>query len=81
MLPCAQRRSRAATSSSDGGLSSQLPPSVGSMRTDHPARRSSAASTKSCDRIAPPNGFLPGSTGKPAAAANARTRMIALWPQ
>ena len=30
------------------------------MRTDQPARRSSAASTKSCDMIAPPNGFLPG---------------------
>ena len=51
------------------------------MRTDHPPRRSSAASTESCDWIKPPNGLLPGSTGKPAAPANARTRTIALCPQ
>ena len=31
--------------------------------TPQPALRISAASTKSCDRILPPNGSLPGSSG------------------
>ena len=48
-LPCAQRRSRIAMSTSEGGLSSHEPPRSGAMRTFQPARRMSAASTKSCD--------------------------------
>ena len=51
------------------------------MWTAQPARRISAASTKSWLRMCPPNGARPGSAGNPAAAANAAVRMAALWPQ
>src|SRR6202023_3012094 len=49
--------------------------------TVQPARRMSAASTKSWLRMCPPNGGLPGRSGRPAAPVKASRRMIALWPQ
>ena len=51
------------------------------MRTAQPPRRMKAASTKSWLRISPPNGGLPGSSGRPAKPAKASVRMMALWPQ
>ena len=80
-LPWAQRRSRMAMSISEGGDSSQEPPQSVAMRTFQPARRISAASTKSCDRTKPPKGLRPLSLGRPHCSANARMRMMALCPQ
>ena len=80
-LPCAQRRSRTATSIREGGDSSQEPASCVAMQTFQPARRISAASTKSCESTCPPKGLRPASSGSPQFAAKAFTRMIALWPQ
>ncbi len=65
-LPCAQRRSRTATSMSEGGDSSQEPPQSVAMRTFQPLRRISAASTKSCERTKPPKGLRPASSGQAA---------------
>ncbi len=70
-LPCAQRRSRMATSMSEGGDSSQDPPQSVAMRTFQPPRRISAASTKSCDSTKPPKGLRPSSFGRPQFSANA----------
>ena len=46
-----------------------------------PARRRSAASTKSWLRITPPKGRRPGRSGSPAHSAKARVRISALCPQ
>ena len=70
-LPCAQRRSRIATSTSEGGPSSHEPSRSGAMRTFQPARRRNAASMKSCDNTWPPKGLRPGSCGSPQDCANA----------
>ncbi len=80
-LPCAQRRSRMATSINDGGDSSHEPPQSVAMRTFQPLRRMSAASTKSCDNTWPPNGLRPERSGSPQLCAKAVMRMMALWPQ
>src|SRR3546814_5151682 len=51
------------------------------MCSAQPPRRISAASTKSWLSTVPAKGFTPRSSGSPAHCANARVRIIALWPQ
>lgn len=80
-LPWHQRRSRSSMSPSDGGPSSKLPSSPGSRCSAQPPRRSSAASTKSWLSTAPAKGLRPFSSGRPADAAKAAVRMMALCPQ
>lgn len=46
-----------------------------------PARRISAASTKSCDRIDPAKLPSPGSGAGAQCSMNGFTRIMALWPQ
>ena len=40
-----------------------------------------SASTSLEDRMSPPKGLRPGKCGRPACAAKARVRIMALWPQ
>ena len=80
-LPWHQRVSRRANSARVGGFSSHDPASSGMTRTSKPARRISAASTWSCDRIGPPSGGLPGRMGSLQSRAKGSMRTIALWPQ
>ena len=50
-------------------------------QTFQPARRISAASTKSCDITLPDSEVRPGSGASAQCAMNGATRRIALWPQ
>ena len=68
--------------SARAGSPPRSPPSRGAISTRQPARRISAASTKSCDRIGPPNGLLARKLRQARSdSAKARVRMMALWPQ
>ena len=51
------------------------------IQTFQPARRISAASTKSCDMISPAKPPRPGRRARPQCCMNGATRMIALCPR